>query len=219
MTWPGPQPTSTTGRPSACATHPVEQPRLERQPGELVGQVVGVGARHGVVRRPDPRVTLVRALREDDVAVDRRGDCRGRLRRRAEEVDPATVVLPRSPLELADQRLGAPGHPAQARLDVVTTGEGVQSLGAGPQLARCLRTSQQQHGDDRALVGLERQPLVEDLVVLQCPPAGVGPHDPQQAAVLQRPRDPRDGLLVVVDDRLPAARLVAGGAQRVALNG
>ena len=91
----------------------------------------------------------------------------------------------------------------------------MQPLGAGAQLTRRLRAPEQQHRQQRPLVGLEPEPLIEDLVVLQRPPPGVGPHDPQQPPLLERPRGLLDGLLVEVDDRLPVARLVAGGPQRV----
>ena len=216
VTCPGPEPTSTTGRPAACGEHPVQQPGLERQPAQLVDEVVGVGGRDGVVRRPHPRVARVRAAGDHRVPVDRTAAAAtGLLRDRSEEVDPAPVLLPGPPLELAHQRLRAAGHPAQARLDLAPVGERVQPLGAGAQLAGRLRAPEQQHGEQRPLVGLEPEPLVEDLVVLQRPPPGVGPHDPQQSALLERPRGLLDGLLVVVDDRLAVAGLVAGGAQRV----
>jgi len=200
--------------------HPVQQPGLERQPAQLVDEVVGVGSGDDVVRRPHAGVPRVRATRDHRVPVDgssRRG--RDLLRDRAEEVDPPPVVLPRPPLELPHQGLGPAGHPAQALLDLAPVGEGVQPFGAGAQLAGRLRTPEQQDGQECPLVRLEPEVLVEDLVVLQRPTPRVRPHDPQQPLLLQRPRGLHHGLLVVVDDGLPAAALVAGGPQRVGAEG
>jgi hypothetical protein len=77
------------------------------------------------------------------------------------------------------------------------------------QLTRRLRAAEQQDREQRPLVGREGEMLVEDLVVLQCPAPGVGPHDPQQPAFLERLRGPLDDLLVEVGDGVAAARLVA----------
>lgn len=154
--------------------HPVEQPGLEGQPLQLVDEVGGVGGGDGVVRRPHLGVAPVRAAGDDGVPVDRRRwGGRDLLRDRSEPVDPAPVLLPGLPLQLVHQRLRTLRHPAQARLDLAPVGEGVQPLGAGAQLTRSLRAAQQQHGQQRALVRLEPELLVEDLVVLQGPPAGV----------------------------------------------
>ena len=65
------------------------------------------------------------------------------------------------------------------------------------------------------LVRLEVEELGQRLVVLQRPPTRVRPDDPDQAAVLETAGDPLDLLLVVVGDRVAAARLVARRAQRV----
>ena len=110
------------------------------------------------------------------------------------------VLLPRSPFELADQWLRALRHPAQARLHLVPAREAVQPFRAGAQLARRLLTAEQQHREQGPLVLAETEHLVEDLVVLQHPPPGVGPHDPEQSALLECPRGPLDRLLVEVDD-------------------
>ena len=84
---------------------------------------------------------------------------------------------------------------------------------------RRLRAPEQQHREERSFVRVELELLVEDLVVLQRPPPDVGPDDPQQSPLLERPRGPLDGVLVVVDDGIPVARLVAGGPQRIGREG
>ena len=77
-----------------------------------------------------------------------------------------------------------------------------------------LRTLMQKYGLPH-LSSHEVEHLVEDLVVLQGAPPGVGPHDAEQPPVLEPAADLLDGVLVVVGDRLAAAGLVARGAQRV----
>src|SRR4051794_14690171 len=199
---------------------PVEQPGLERQHLQLVDGVVGVGVGDRVVRRAHRRVAHLGALGDHRIAVDGRlGDSPGRVCDRPEQVHPATVLLPGPPFELAHQGLRTLGHPAQARLHLAPVGERVQPVGAGAQLTGRLRPTEQQHRQERPLVGLEAEPLVEGLVVLQRPPAGVGPHDAQQIPLLERSRDVLDGLLVVVHDGLAAARLVARRPERVAAEG
>ena len=202
--------------PGRMGEDPVQQPGLERQPSQLVDEVVGIGLSNRVVRRPHLCVAPFRATGDHDVPVDRLcGDCRGQLRDRSEEMDPAPVLLPGSPFELAHQWLRTPGHPAQTGLDLPTVGERMKPFGAGAQLTRRLRAPQEQHRQERSLVGTEPEPLIEDLVILQGPPPGVGPHDPQQASLLERPRGLLDGLLVEVDHWVPVARLVTGSPQRV----
>ncbi len=202
--------------PGRVGEHPVQQPGLERKSPQLVDEVVGVGGGDRVVRRQHVRVALVRSVGDHRLPVDSRWD-RGRvlLRGRTQEMDPATVLLSRPPFELAHQGLRAARHPAQARLDLAAVGEPEQPLGASAQLAGRLRSPEQQHGEQRPLVGVEPEPLVEDLVVLQRPPPGVRPDDPQQSPLLERPRGLLDGRLVEVDDGVPVARLVAGSSQRV----
>ena len=65
----------------------------------------------------------------------------------------------------------------------------------------------------RALVVRQLQGLGERLVVLQRAATAVGPHDAQQAAVLQAAGGLLDRLLVQVHHRIAAAGLVAGTAQ------
>src|SRR5688572_9268095 len=134
-------------------------------------------------------------------------------------MNPASILLSGSPLELAHQWLRTPRHPAQTRLDLTSVRKHMQPFGAGAQLARRLRAPEQQHSEHRPLVGLEPEPLIEDLVVLPRPPPGVGPHDPQQSSLLERPRGPFDGWLVELNDGLPVARLVTGSPQRVGREG
>jgi hypothetical protein len=178
--------------------------------------VVGIATGDGVVRRPHHRVAHIRAVGDHDLAVDHRfSGGRGRPGGRSEAMYPATILLPGSALELLNQWLWTSRHPAQTRLDLASVGERMQSFGASPQLTRQLRAPEQQHREECPLVGVQPETLIEDLVVLQRPPSGVRPHDAQQSSVLERPRCPLDGLFVEVDDRLPVARLVAGGSQRV----
>ncbi len=125
------------------------------------------------------------------------------------------VLLARSAGKLSHERLRTLRHPAQAPFHLATVGEGVQPLGAGAELTRRLRAAQQQHGEHGTLVGLEAEPFVESLVVLQRPTPGVGPHHPQQSPVLQGAGRALHGLLVEVDDGIAVAGLVAGLPQRV----
>ena len=60
-------------------------------------------------------------------------------------------------------------------------------VGASLQLACGLRAAQEQDGQERVLVGLEIEDLVEQLVVLQHPAAL--PDDTDQAAALERSRE------------------------------
>ena len=194
--------------------HPVQQPALEGQTGQLVEQVLGVRRGDGVVRRTHPLVAGLCSVREHAVTVDlgRRSDV-GSCGRLAETVHPAVVVLAGLARKLADQP--TLGHPGEGLLGGLPVGERVHPLGAGAQLARRLGAAQQQHREQRPFVVGQVEVLVEDLVVLQRAPAGRGPDDPQQPAVLEPAADLLDGLLVVVDHRVAAAALVAGGAQRV----
>ena len=197
--------------PGRVGDHPVEEPGLERQSLKLIDQVVGVGSRDGVVRRPDVLVTKVRSLGDHRVAINWHSG--GSLvRDRAQEMDPARILLPGTSFELAYQRFRALRHPNQARLDLTPVGEAVQPLGAGAQLPRRLLAPEQQHREERPLVELEPEVLIEDLVVLQRPSTGGRPHDPQQTSVLERPRSLLDGLQVQVDDGVAIVRLVAGRA-------
>ena len=80
---------------------------------------------------------------DGSLTVDRRR--RGCLPRldRAQHVHPS-VVLPAWPsLQLLHQRLVAPVHPLQARLDPGAIGERVQPFSAGAQLAGSLRPTQE----------------------------------------------------------------------------
>src|SRR3954454_17993363 len=96
---------------------------------------------------------------------------------------PATILLPGPPFELLHQSLSTFRHPPQARLDLVAVGERMQALRPGSQLARGLGTTQQQHREKSLCVGVELEPLVEHLVVLQCSPPGVRPTDAKESAV------------------------------------
>ena len=195
---------------------PVEQPALERL--------------CRAARRPGGRRTPWRPRRRTNAPARRgprapaastdsrstagsgRGDHALRQRHVAQQVHPAGVVLAALAGQLADQRLGPGGQVGQDDLDRAAVGEAVQPVGAGPQLAGRLRTAQQQHGHERLLGVVQLQHLGEQLVVLQRPPALVGPHDAHQLPVLEPAQGRLDGRLVVVDDRVTAARLVAAGA-------
>ena len=205
-------------RPAGERGHPVEQPAVEGLVVELVGQVLGVRRGEGVVRRDHARVAGLPALRQHGLEV--------RDRRRQRRPRPRRVPAPRRcaqrrsccPGRRSSSRtsgVGSGGHPVQHRLDLLAVGERVQPLRAGAQLAGRLRPAQEQHRHESPLVGLERQRLVEGLVVLQRARSPVGPDDPDQAALLQPAQGLLEGLVVVVGDRVAAAGLVAGAAERV----
>ena len=208
------------GEPAREDRHPVQQPAVEGLAVQLVAQPLGVRRRHRVVRRPHLRVASARSLGQHDLAVH--GGRSGGRRRlgldRPEEVHPPPVLLARPSFQLVHQRGGpfmSGRQPSQHRLHRIAVGERVQPVGTGAQLPRRLRAAQQQHGDQRPLVGLEGEPLVEQLVVLQRARAAVGPHDPDQATLLEAAQRLGQQRLVVVDDRVPAAGLVARGLQGV----
>ena len=205
------------GEPVREDRDPVQQPAVEGLAVELVAEPLGVRRRHRVVRRPHLRVAGARSLGQHDLAVDgRRSGGRRRLGLdRPEEVHPTPVLLARPSFQLVHEGGGQPRQPSQHRLHRLTVGERVQPVGAGAQLPRRLRAAQQQHGDQRPLVGLEGESLVEQLVVLQRARAAVGPHDPDQATLLEAAQRLGQQRLVVVDDRVPAAGLVARGLQGV----
>ena len=105
---------------------PVEQPTLERLAEQLVGQVVGVAGRDGVVGRSHPLVARL--------AHRRRAPLRGPLPARppdgdlghrdvAEQVYPADVVLPALPGQLAHQRLWSRGQVGEYQLDLAAVRE------------------------------------------------------------------------------------------------
>ena len=212
VTCPGPEPTSTTGSSGGVGEHPVQQPALERQPA---ARRRGGRRRRWRRRRTTtaPCVAHLGAAGDHGVPVDGgRGGGRGLLRDRSEEMDPAAVLLPGSPFELADQRLR---RSAIRRRHASTSARSANACSRSVRVRSspgACAPAEQQHREQRPLVGVEPEPLVEDLVVLQRPPPGVGPHDPQQPALLERPRGPLDRLLVEVDDGLAIARLVAGGS-------
>ena len=99
--------------------------------------------------------------------------------------------------------------------DLTTVREAVQPFGASAQLTGCLGAAKQQHCEDGPFVCRKLDVLIEDLVVLEGPPAGVGPHDPHQASSSEAARDSLDCLLIEVDDGLSVAGLVARGTQGV----
>jgi hypothetical protein len=91
----------------------------------------------------------------------------------------------------------------------------MQPLGARLERAGRLRPAQQQDGQQRPLVGRETAPLRERLRVLHHPAAGALPGQHHQVLVLQRPQRLLHLLVVVVDDRLAVAGLVARHPHRV----
>ena len=212
-------------RPAADLHHraglggdPVEQPALERQAVQLGDQLLGVLRRDRGVGGADLGVAGLGTVRQHSVAVvGGQGGLgrRGRVVHRAEQVDPAVVLLARTTRLLGDQGRVGLAHPDQAGLDGLPVGEGVEPLGARLQRTGRLGAAQQQHGEQGAFVVREPEPLSEGLVVLQRAPAALGPDDPHQPAVLEPTGGRLDQLLVEVGDRLAAAGLVAGGAQRV----
>ena len=141
-TWPGPVPTSTTGRPPA---RPATRPSSQRSNG-LAGPARRRAARRTSPpprRRPHaPSRRGQRLLRQHDLAVDGRPE---RQRRRGlgldrpEEVYPPPVLLARPSFQLAHQRggpfIGRGRQSSQHGLDGLAVGERVQPVGAGAQLA------------------------------------------------------------------------------------
>ena len=153
VTWPGPQPTSTTGPPSAWAPPGRAARSRTAAPSSSSTSVLGVRRGDGVVRRAHPGVarsapaasTASRSTAGAAARLPPTGD-------RPEQVHPARVLLARAALELAHQRLGgrpsAPGRPRPRR----GRRRGA-AVGPGPQLAGRLRAAQQQHREQGALVG------------------------------------------------------------------
>jgi hypothetical protein len=90
----------------------------------------------------------------------------------------------------------------------------VEPLGSLAQLAGRLRAAQHQHRQHGKTGTVERQRLVEQVAVLRRTASGTARQTCPAAT-----NEPRDGianrLLVVVDDRLTAGRLVRREAQRV----
>ena len=151
---------------------PVEQPALEGQLLQLVGHGVGIRLRNRAVRRQDLGITRPRPRREHHLAVDPcPGSPRGRRRQRhldgPEQVDPAIVLLAGLTWQLDDQRRLGGRHPGKRRFDLGAIGEGVQAFGAGLQSARRLRSAQQQHGHQRALIVRPGHSGCDGLHVLQ----------------------------------------------------
>ena len=196
--------------------HPAQQPRFERQAGELIEELLGVGRGDRGVRRADLVIARLGPGREHRLAVDgyRAGTGPGRLDR-AEQMDPAAVLLTRLARQLAHHRGLAAGHASQARLDLGAVGEVVQPLGARLERAGGLRPAQQQHGEQGPLVRREPVSLRERLDVLHHATARALPGERDKFLVLKRPQRPMHQFLVVVDDRLAAAGLVACDAHRV----
>ena len=125
---------------------------------------------------------------------------------------PAGLLLPRAPVEANDQ--AALRERVEQRLELVDRGELVQTLGALAQLARRLGSAQHQHGEHGELGPAERQRLVEQMAVLRGAAAGTA-REPRPAATNEPGDGVADRVLVVVDDRLAASRLVGRQAQRV----
>jgi hypothetical protein len=93
-------------------------------------------------------------------------------------------------------------------------GKPVKAVAALFQLTGGLRPAQHQHGHQSGLGRLEAERLVEELAVLGSAAAGAaGQTGP--ATLRQAPQCLADRCLVVLDDRVPVGRLVAGQPQGV----
>jgi hypothetical protein len=196
------------------AGEPVEQPAVERLAVELVGQRLGVALGQPVILRRDLAVPGGHAAGQHSLAVDR---CRwfcslGLLR--AQQMDPAPVVLSGLPLQLVHQGRVGGRHLPQGSLDSLPVGERVQALGAGAELTRGLRTAQQEDRDQRRLGAVETQLLLEPLVILHHPKAG-RLDEPDQLPVAQVPQRVDQSRLVISHDRVTAGGLVARREQSV----
>ena len=211
-TWPGPQPTSATGPgPASRRGAPAASDRTACRPAR---------------RAIDPRRPWRSCRRSRRPARPRLRPVPQHPARRP--TTPSTGGAAEPPRRCVQRRSFWPGGArarrraarrgraaTPARVHLVQVGEGVQAVGAGPQLARRLRASQQEEGDDGPLAVVERQPLVEHLAVLRGPGPGARVHDPGQALCLQ-PVDRGEHLVLRdVHHRVAARRLVARRAQRV----
>jgi hypothetical protein len=130
-------------------------------------------------------------------------------------MSPPAILPSRPACQLDDQWLRQLGEPAERGLHLRAILERMQPRGPAPQLTGGLRPTQQQHGQHRQLGLADPEVLLEALVELHHPGTRTGPHRPDQLAVpelLQRRLQQR---VVVVGDRIAAARLVARGAQGV----
>ena len=120
------------------------------------------------------------------------------------------LLLPGSPVQPHHQVAG--GEPVHSSLELALVPERMQPLGPLAQLPRSLGPAEHQHRQHRHLAARQPQSVVEQVPVLGRP---LGPH----AAAITQPPQPvervPDRRLVVVHDRVPVRRLVAGRPQRV----
>ena len=96
-------------------------------------------------------------------------------------------------------------------VDLVEPVEVRHSFGARPELAHGLRTTEHQHGEQRALACIEPERLVEHVAVTDGGPAMGGQDETDQSLRFEAVERGHDGALVVVHDRVPVGGLIAGG--------
>ena len=125
---------------------------------------------------------------------------------------PARLLLAGTALEADDQP--ARGERLEQRVELLERREVVQALGSRPQLARRLRAAQHQHGEQRQL--RRRRATAPRRADGGTSSRGCRAAREARPAAAHEPGDRlADRLLVVVDDRLAAGRLVGREAQRV----
>ena len=197
---------------------PVEQPALERLAEQLVDQVVGVRRWRRRRRTTGPAGRGPRRRRRAPTRGRPRARPRGRCprsprRRRAGAPSGRRAGRAGGAARGPAARAGRPGparHASTAPRSAKACSRSVRvfsSPGACAPRSSSTVTSARSASDSASSA-------VEELVVLQRPPPGVGPHDAHQPAVLESAQRRLDGRLVVVDDRVAAAGLVAAGAHR-----
>ena len=216
VTWPGPQPTSTTGPPSACtatrsSSHVSKGCCPRSSSTRWSAYVVATASYDDRTRssraappaaRTDSRSTAGAAsATKPSVTVTSPSRCTHRL-----------SCWPRCRGSSRTSGSGRAARSARTSSTSPRSAKRVQPVGARPQLPGRLRAAEQQHGHQRPLGVVQLEHLGEQLVVLQGASPLVGPHDADQLSVLEPAQGRLDRRLVVVDDRIAAARLVAARA-------
>ena len=166
----------------------LEEPPVERLGVELVDQLVGVGRRRRRRRTPPPWRRGPRPAGEDRRR-DRPTGPRGRRRgawAQPRSTGPSRWIQRLScwPGSRSSSCTRGRPRPAMAARHASTSArsrEGVEALGPGLQLARRLRSAQEQHGEQRPARRVEPELLVEHLAVLHRPGAAAGVDHPGQA--------------------------------------
>ena len=130
-------------------------------------------------------------------------------------MDPATLLLAGASFLLLHERLVARRERLERRVDLVEGGEQVEAIRAAAQLARRLRTAQEQQGQERPLAVVDRQHLIEHLAELGHPRPVARVDDAGEAGGPEAIEGGLDLVLLEGDDGVATGGLVAGGAQAV----